>query len=314
MKSTICYGLFVLALVSGCSPKAPSSNTNADASSLSDRQAHLKENIEYHLREGLAGRSVTVGPIEDSDFAGFDRSSFAVGRDSFPLLLSEDGKHIILLAAEPITALSSEEIAASLKEEAEDEKKAAVERAAKLDEAARRAPARGNDSANVTIVEFSDFECPYCRRGFSTMNELLDKHGEEVRLVYMHYPLPFHPWARSSALASTCAAQQADEAFWVLHDYYFQNQKAVDVKNVVAKSRDALSGTGIDLSDWQRCVTDSTSDAHAAAVSLVDAQMQLGRESGVNGTPGYFVNGAYISGAQPLAVFEKAIEDARTKP
>lgn len=313
MKSTICYGLFLLAFTTGCAKTASAPQSAENTTSLSGRQQHLKENIEYQLREGLKGRSVTVGPIEDSDFTGFDKSSFEVGRDHFPLLVSEDDKHILLLAAEPLSALSSEEIAASLKKEAEEEEQAAAERAVKLADESQRSPVRGNAQAAVTVVEFSDFECPYCRRGFSTMNELMAKHADDVRFVYMHFPLPFHPWARPSAIASACAAQQGDGAFWALHDYYFENQNAVEVSNVIEKSRDVLKGTGVDLSDWETCATDTTSDMHAKAVSLVDTQLQLGRDAGVTGTPGFFVNGTFISGAQPLDVFEKAIEEAKAK-
>ncbi len=313
MKSKLFCALFLLALGTGCSKEASSPESKDGGQSLTDRQEHLKANIEFQLREGLGGRPVTVGPIEDSDFAGFDKSSFSVGRDHFPLLVSEDDKQILLLAAEPFTALSSDEIAASLAKEAEEQEQAAAERAVTLASESQRSPVRGNKDANVTIVEFSDFECPYCRRGFTTMNQLLEKHGDDVRLVYMHFPLPMHAWARSSAIASTCAAQQKNEAFWALHDYYFENQNAVKVDNVLKKSKDALAGTGISLSDWETCAADTASAEHEAAAALVDAQIQLGRDSGVSGTPGFFVNGAFISGSQPLEVFEQAIEEAKAK-
>jgi protein-disulfide isomerase len=113
-----------------------------------------------------------------------------------------------------------------------------------------------------------------------------------------------------SAVASTCAAQQDQNAFWTLHDFYFENQGEINVDNVVSKSRQALRSSGIDLQAWERCATDSGAQENQDAVALVQQQFNLGRESGVSGTPGFFVNGTFINGAQPLEAFEAAMEEA----
>ena len=295
----------------GCAQKESNTPDAAGADGTTERQAYLKANIQYHLRDGLAGRTVTVGAIEDSALPGFDKSSFSVGRDQYSFLVTEDDEYFVLLAAEPFKNISGDEMVAALEAEKLERTKAEEDRASSLAAAASRAPVRGNPNAQVTIVEFSDFECPYCRRGFDTMEQLLEKHGGEVRLVYMHFPLSTHPWAMSSAIASACAAQQSDDAFWALHDYYFRNQNEIEVDNLISKSKAALVGSGADIAAWESCATDNNSEGHKAAANLVNEQFELGSQSGVSGTPAFFVNGAFISGAQPLEVFEAAIAEAK---
>jgi len=161
----------------------------------------------------------------------------------------------------------------------------------------------------VTIIEFSDFECPYCRRVNPTIEQLLDSRSD-VNLVYMHFPLGNHPWARPAAVAAICAAEQDHDAFWTLHDAYFENQSSFSTTNVMDRSRGVLQDTGIDLPLWDTCATDESSDAHAAAVAEMTASMQIAREFGVTGTPAFFVNGFEMSGAKPLAEFQETIQRA----
>lgn len=315
MKSTLCSTLLLLSLIGlGCDQKEASVSAAPDAEASSQRQEYLKANIQYHLREGLAGRPVTVGAIEDSAIPGFDQSSFSVGRDQYSFLVTEDDEYFVLLAAEPFKNMSSDEMAVALEAEKVERLKTAEDRAVVLAAASQLAPARGNPNAPVTIVEFSDFECPYCRRGFETMEQLIEKHGNDVRLVYMHFPLSSHPWAMPSAIASACAAQQSTDAFWALHDFYFQNQNEIEVDNLIAKSKAALTGSGVDLAAWEACAINNDSAEHKAAADLVSEQFELGSQSGVSGTPAFFVNGKFISGAQPLEVFEAAVEEAKRSP
>jgi protein-disulfide isomerase len=313
MRSNFCLVLLLLpSLIGlGCAQKESNAPDAVGADGTTERQAYLKANIQYHLRDGLGGRTVAVGAIEDSAIPGFDKSSFSVGRDQYSFLVSDDDEYFVLLAAEPFKNISGDEMVAALEAEKLERTKASEDRVASLAAASLRAPVRGNPNAEVTIVEFSDFECPYCRRGFDTMEQLLEKHGEEVRLVYMHFPLSNHPWAMPSAIASTCAAQQSNEAFWTLHDFYFRNQNEIEVDNLIAKSRGALAGSGINIADWETCSTDGSSESHKAAATLVNEQFELGSASEVSGTPAFFVNGTFISGAQPLEVFEAAMAEAK---
>lgn len=324
MRITFLFLLAAAWMISGCNKPqetvAPSSDSTSSttesvnsSAELDPRQVHLKDNIEFHLRANLGGQSILIGPIADSEFDGFDRGTFTLGRETYQFLTTEDDDKIIFLAMEPFETFSADERAAVLAEEAEAEKKQSEQREADLASHVEKAPVRGNPDAQITVVEFSDFECPYCKRGFDTMEQLIEKRGDEIRFVYLHFPLSFHPWAKPSAVAAVCAAEQNDEAFWTLHDYYFNNQNDIEVDNVVAKGKLALSGSAVNIAAWEVCSSDKESAGYKSAVALVDAQADLAQRSGVSGTPGFFINGTFLNGAQPLEAFEKAIDDAKSR-
>ena len=157
--------------------------------------------------------------------------------------------------------------------------------------------ALGPENAPVTIVEFSDFQCPYCSRVVPTLKELVARYPEEVRVVFRHLPLDFHAQARGAAQASICAGQQ--DKFWEYHDLLFANQKAM--------GRDQLSsfatGLGLDTELFEACMAAPETDA------LVAADLEAAERLGATGTPAFFINGIFLSGAQPLEAFEKLIEE-----
>ena len=97
---------------------------------------------------------------------------------------------------------------------------------------------RGPENAPVTIVVFSDFECPFCRKFAQILTEALSSNEDDVRVVFHHLPLPMHPWARMAAEMAGCAELQSNEAFWSLHDKIFENQTAVTADN----AKDKLAG------------------------------------------------------------------------
>jgi protein-disulfide isomerase len=216
------------------------------------------------------------------------------------------------MVSDPIdVSMSAEELkVATAKREAE-EAAAAAERNVELAALAEAGPIMGNPDAPVTIVEFSDFQCPYCSRAANTVEQILAKYPNDVRFVYKHFPLGFHPWAKPAAIASECAAAQNDDAFWSLHDKFFENQKALNPGNVIAKSKEYLAGSGIDMEKWATCAENQESEEYKAASAAVDAAMETGKKHGVSGTPGFFVNGRFLNGAQPLAAFEPLIEAAK---
>src|SRR5215470_6547044 len=109
-------------------------------------------------------------------------------------------------------------------------------------------PSKGPANAKVTIVEYSDFQCPFCSRGYSTIEkQVLANYGDKVKFYYKNYPLPFHPWAKKAAIAAACAKEQKPEAFWKLYSYWFENQGQVTPDNVKEKATDVLKDTGIDM-------------------------------------------------------------------
>lgn len=159
------------------------------------------------------------------------------------------------------------------------------------------APIRGPKVAPVTIVEYSDFHCPYCRRVQPTLLQLLAKYPTQVRLIYKHLPLDsLHPQARLFAEASWCAAEQ--NRFWQFHDavYAATNAAMTPLTTFAGKS-------GLDVAQFESCV------ASGKAAPIVQAQADEGARFGVNGTPGFFINGRPISGAVPYDTFVRLIDE-----
>jgi protein-disulfide isomerase len=159
-------------------------------------------------------------------------------------------------------------------------------------------PTRGPAQAPVTIVEFSDFHCPYCRAVQPTLTQLLRKYPGKVRLVYRHLPLDgLHPQARHVAEASWCADQQ--QKFWAFHDQvYAAGPDASDA----ALARLAKA-SGLDMGEFESCL------ASGRAREPVQKDVEEGSGHGLTGTPGFFVNGRPLTGNQPLSAFTAIIDE-----
>jgi protein-disulfide isomerase len=280
------------------------------------RQARILANLKLAFPQ-LEKMDVTINEIVASDFAGLDKGSFTVGNagqtQEQQFLVSSDDTQLFLISGAPIdVSRSQQEIQAELESRQQEAAQAAAARQQDLEESVAGLPTRGNPDGTVLIVEFSDFQCPYCTRGAATVEQILEKYGEDVRFVFKHFPLNFHPWAKPAAIASHCAGTQKPEAFWSLHDEYFKNQKQITPENVLAKSKEYLADSGIDMAAWAGCAEDTTSSEYQAAAAVVDADMAFGQQLGVTGTPGFFVNGEFLNGAQPLSAFEPVIAKAKS--
>jgi len=159
-------------------------------------------------------------------------------------------------------------------------------------------PVRGGTraQARVTIVEFSDFQCPFCARGQPTIAYLLDKYGDELRVVYKHNPLPFHAQAMPAAVATVCAHAQGK--FWPMHDTIFARPALIRDEDLERHARDLQ----LDMRRWTMCV------AGGAARARVEEDMAVAARFGARGTPTFFINGHFVSGAQPADVFSSIID------
>lgn len=158
---------------------------------------------------------------------------------------------------------------------------------------------KGDMDAPVTIVEFSDFECPFCERYYSDTYKQIDEQyikTGKVRYVFRDYPLSFHPNAQKAAEAAQCAGDQGK--FWEMHDMIFENQHAMGVSNL----KSYAEGMGLDSQQFDQCL-----DSGKYAQEVLDDQ-QDGARLGVSGTPSFFINGKNIVGAQPFETFKEAIE------
>lgn len=167
-------------------------------------------------------------------------------------------------------------------------------------------PAKGPADAKVTIVEFSDFQCPYCGRFVQqTLPQILSNYGDKVRFVFMNFPLTsIHENAQKAAEAGECANEQG--AFWQFHDIMFQNQSALTVDNL----KSYAAQLNLDTAKFNECL-DSGKMADAVAADMAVAE-KAATDAGLTrfGTPAFFINGNSLQGAQPYDVFKAAIDAA----
>jgi protein-disulfide isomerase len=159
-----------------------------------------------------------------------------------------------------------------------------------------KGPSMGPNDAKVTIVEFSDFQCPFCSRAKETVDKVMTDYKGKVRLVFRDYPLPFHDKATKAAEAGQCANDQ--KKFWEMHDYMFANQSGLDVDKLKA----AAKTKGLDAKKFDECL-----DTGKFA-SSVQENLKAGQALGVEGTPHFFINGRVLSGAQPYEKFKEVID------
>jgi protein-disulfide isomerase len=163
--------------------------------------------------------------------------------------------------------------------------------------AAAGGAAKGPTSAPIEIIEFSDFQCPFCLRAHPTVEQVLSTYGDRVHFVYRHFPLPNHPHARPAAEASQCAAEQG--RFWPFHDKLFANPSRLSDADLKQHAADI----GLDTAKFNGCV-----DSHKYK-DQVDTDVRDGEAAGVNGTPAFFINGRMLSGAQPFESFKRIIDE-----
>jgi protein-disulfide isomerase len=158
-------------------------------------------------------------------------------------------------------------------------------------------PVKGPASAPIQIVEYSDFQCPYCSRVNPTLEEVKAKYGDKIAVAFRNFPLPMHKDAPRAGEASYCAQDQGK--FWEYHDVLFANQRAQaddDLKKYAGE-------VGLDQAKFDECLT---SNKYA---SRIEADKKSGEAAGVSGTPAFFINGVFVNGARPFEAFAEVIDD-----
>src|SRR5438477_2217172 len=158
-------------------------------------------------------------------------------------------------------------------------------------------PVIRSNKAKVTIVEWSDFQCPFCSRVEPTLKQILEIYKDDVRIVWRNEPLSFHPNALPAAKAAMAAAKQGK--FWQMHDLMFANQQQPSD----ARYEEWAKQIGVDLNRWKK---DKESPEIAA---LITKDSTYGQSVGADGTPSFFINGKFISGAMPFDSFKAVIDE-----
>lgn len=165
------------------------------------------------------------------------------------------------------------------------------------------APTKGGSSAKVTVVEYSDFQCPFCSKAAATVAEIEKKYGNKVRVAFKNYPLPFHSQAKIAANAALCAHEQDAKLFWKMHDAMFADQSKLDKDSLLVTAKKI----GAKEAEFKACLE---SEKHKG---VIESDMAEGQKLGIKSTPTFFVNGKLVSGAQPLEVFSEVIDEELAK-
>ena len=158
-------------------------------------------------------------------------------------------------------------------------------------------PTRGPVDAPIMLVEFSDFQCPFCQRATGTLAELIDRYEDQIQFVYKDYPLASHPEAFKAAEAGNCAHEQG--MFWELHDKMFVSQDALDVPSLTTYA----SELGLDAAAFSACLDEGR------YTQRVQRDLQIGQLYGVSSTPTVFINGRPVMGAAPIETFDQIIRE-----
>ncbi len=163
-------------------------------------------------------------------------------------------------------------------------------------------PTLGPDGAPVTIVEFGDFQCPFCARAEASIKEVRGKYGDKIKLVYMDFPLPIHNHAMDAAKAARCANEQGK--FWPYHDALFADQSKLAPADLKATAK----RLGLDTAKFDACFDKGKYEA------AVQEDAKYGQQLGVDGTPTFYIDGRSLIGAQPLSQFAELIDDELSHP
>jgi protein-disulfide isomerase len=157
-------------------------------------------------------------------------------------------------------------------------------------------PFLGTDGAPVTIIQFAEYQCPYCGKAGESVDKVLENYEGKVKMVFRDFPLSFHPRAVPAAVAANCAGEQGK--YWEMHRLLMSNQRALEESDLTSHA----TSLGLDLAKWNTCRADPAQEAE------VNADMEAGAAVGVSGTPAFFINGIMLSGALPYERFQEIID------
>lgn len=243
----------------------------------------------YRKKANLAPQvPVSVKDVKDSPIPGAKQGVLQIGTPprskDVTFTASPDGRYVVFGEIDDITIDPAKAVMAKISLEGE--------------------PFKGPADAPVTIVEYSDFQCPFCARGYNTIEkQVLPSYKGKVRFFYKHLPLPFHPWAESAAIAYECVKKQDPSAAWEVYSGFFENQKSITKATVKDKVLEFLDGAQIDRDAFAKCYDQRETAAKVRQDRAEAASL------GISGTPSFVINGRMVRGAQPAAKFKAIIDD-----
>lgn len=260
-----------------------------------DKQSALVDYVrkQYKIDESANLKLDKVDPVEGSCYRALTFEGKSVMKTwQLTLYLSPDQRF-----------LTGELFDVSLDPVKEEERKAQLVMAGLLP---NKGSSRGQDNAPVTIVEFSDFECPFCRRFEELTEQLSPTENDQIRIVFHHLPLPNHQWARVAAEGAACAQVQGRSAFWAMHDQLFHHQQEITSVNIKSKLTEyAQNSKDIDIRLFQACMDNEMS------LGLVFRDISLASTNNIHGTPTLFINGHRIEGIKDIAELRQLIAEAK---
>lgn len=257
-------------------PKAAATGASASASPASSQ---TQKNIEAYLRNLYAfGPDVKliIGPLRESPVEGILETNIDVtigeNKEAAKFYVSKDGR---FLFRGDVSDMTKDPLAENLAQIRMTD-----------------APALGDPKAPVTIVEYSDFECPVCRNLHDALRRILPNYAGKVRVIFKDFPIEqLHPWARTAAIAGRCAYQQKPDAFWKMYDLIYDNQEIISAANAWTKMTEYAVQSGLDADAFKSCM------ASPEASAAVNASHANGEKLELNSTPTVFVNGRRMVGA-----------------
>lgn len=281
------------ALAAQTAPKtatAPAKKTDA-AKAQGDKPQIDKVKVEAYIRHLFVWPppiEVTIGDPEPGPMPGYYelkiRGSQGNASQEETFYVSKDGKHMLRGSAFDIEANPFKPDLAKIKTEFQ--------------------PSFGTPGAPVVLVEFSDFECPYCREEAKMLRQnLLTTYPKEVRFYYMNFPLEtIHPWAKEAAITGRCIFHQNAGAFWDYHDWIFANQDSITPENLKDKVLEFAQGKGVDGPQLSKCIDSRETEEE------VDKTRTEGKDLNINSTPTLFVNGRRMVGTVLWADLKRVID------
>jgi protein-disulfide isomerase len=263
-------------------PSVRAQQTNASSgNSAAAAPSQTQKSIEAYLRNLYAfgpDVQVTVGAPKESGVEGLLEITINVvigeNKEAAKFYISKDGRYLFRGELSDMT------------------KDPLAEARAKIQ--MNDAPSLGDAKAPVTLVEYSDFECPVCRNLHDVLRGMMPNYAGKIRVVFKDFPIEqIHPWARTAAIAGRCAYQQDPKAFWKMYDLIYDNQELISAANAWTKMTDYASQSGLNADTFKSCM------AGPAAGEAVNASRANGQLLEVASTPTIFVNGRRLVGADP---------------